>query len=134
MFRGRERVYNEAVYVNSTTTTLDIPFATLDSSHIVDIKTHSYQSTVDEGYPVIFYSIIFLGAGVTQATAGDPCNPVGAIVTSCERSNSWGSRGLINSADAVEACASTQRAGGGPAEGSFARAFITAAQPLWVCA
>ena len=94
MFRGRERVYNEAVYVNSTTTTLDIPFATPDSSHTVDIKTHSYQSTVDEGYPVIFYSIIFLGAGVAQATAGDPCNPVGAIVTSCERSNSWGSRHL----------------------------------------
>ena len=94
MFRGRERVYNEEVYVNSTTTTLDLPLATPDSSHTVDIKTGGYKATVAEGSPVILYSIIFLGAGVAQATAGDPCNPVGAIVSSCERSNSWGSRHL----------------------------------------
>lgn len=94
VYRGRERVYNEEVYVNSTTTTLDIPLATLDSWHTVDIKTGGYKAIVVEGSPVILYSMIFLGAGVAQVTAGDPCNPAGAIVSSCERSNSWGSAHL----------------------------------------
>ena len=83
-------VYDKIVYdVGSTIKSLDISLPAPAQRHIVNIKTNGYGVIVVQGEPVILYTMTFLGDGVAQATAGDPCDATSGHVSSCRMSNSW---------------------------------------------